>query len=37
MLHASSDRKRVIEDERPLATYLSRIPARIGIRVFRVK
>ena len=37
MLHASSDRKRVIEDERPLATYLSRIPASIGIRVFRVK
>lgn len=37
MLHASSDRKRVIRDERPLATYLSRIPASIGIRVFRLK
>lgn len=37
MLHASSDRKRVIADERPLATYLQRIPASIGIRVFRLK
>lgn len=37
MLHASSDRKRVIADERPLAAYLQRIPTSIGIRVFRLR
>lgn len=37
MLHASSDRKKVIADERPLSLYLQRIPSSIGIRVFRLK
>lgn len=36
MLHASSDRKRVIADERPLDVYLQRISSSIGIRVFRL-
>ena len=36
MLHASSDRKRVIEDERTLQDYLNRIPHTLGIRVFRL-
>lgn len=36
MLHASSDRKRVIEDERTLQDYLIRIPHNLGIRVFRL-
>lgn len=37
MLHASSDRGRVIADERPLSLYLSRIRSSIGIRVFRLR
>lgn len=37
MLHASTDFKRVIEDERPLHDYLQRIPHNRGIRVFRMK
>lgn len=36
MLHASSDFKKVIEDTRPLQTYLNRIPHTLGIRVFRI-
>lgn len=36
MLHASSDFKKVIEDERPLQTYLNGISHALGIRVFRI-
>lgn len=37
MLHASSERGRVIEDERTLYDYLARIKHARGIRVFRLK
>ena len=36
MLHASSERKRVIADERTLEDYLKRISHARGIRVFRI-
>jgi putative xylanase len=36
MLHASSERKRVIADERTLEDYLKRISHAKGIRVFRI-
>jgi putative xylanase len=36
MLHASSERKRVIADERTLEEYLKRISHAKGIRVFRI-
>ena len=36
MLHASSERKRVIADERSLEDYLKRISHARGIRVFRI-
>ena len=37
MLHASSERKRVIADERTLEDYLKRISHAKGIRVFRIR
>lgn len=37
MLHASSERGKVIEDERTLHQYLSRIKHAKGIKVFRLK
>lgn len=36
LLHASSERRRVIEDDRTLRDYLARIPHTLGIRVFRL-
>lgn len=37
MLHASSVKKRVIEDPLPLDAYLKGIPTNAGVRIFRLK
>ena len=37
MLHASSTKKKVIEDPLTLEAYLKGVPTSIGVRVFRLK